>query len=67
MLQHVKACSGELKAVVGADPPTLLEGRLPPRVLGLLVEWLTVHREELLDDWQRARTQQPLLPIAPLE
>jgi hypothetical protein len=36
-------------------------------VLGLVIEWTTLRRQELLDDRSRARARQPLLPIAPLE
>jgi hypothetical protein len=43
------------------------EGRLPPRVLGLVVEWAAQHRDELLADWSRAAGDLPLVPIAPLE
>jgi len=45
----------------------VLEGRLKPRVLGLVTEWASLHQEELREDWRRARDQQPLAQIAPLE
>ncbi|MBD3347094.1 MAG: hypothetical protein GF401_18725 [Chitinivibrionales bacterium] len=44
-----------------------MEGRLPPRVLGLVVEWAANHREELLSDREKARNEQPLTPIKPLD
>jgi hypothetical protein len=31
------------------------------------MEWAALHRDELLNDWQRARRQEPLKPIDPLE
>jgi len=34
--------------------------------MGLVIEWATIHQQELLVDWERARTQQELLTIAPL-
>ena len=46
---------------------TVLEGYLAPRVLGLVVEWGSAHRQELMEDWDLARRQQPLKRIAPLE
>ena len=49
------------------ESPTLLEGELSPRALGLVMEWAAMHRQELLDDWSLARQQQPLNRIAPLE
>jgi hypothetical protein len=45
----------------------VLEGQLPPRVLGLVVEWGIQHWDELMADWARSARQVPLVPIAPLE
>ena len=42
-------------------------GHLPPRVMGLVIEWATLHKPELLADWERAQAQQALERIAPLE
>ena len=44
-----------------------MEGNLPPRVTGLVLEWAAAHRTELLQDWDLAMAQKPLKPIAPLE
>ncbi len=64
---HFHVRYGDRKATVAIDPPGVLSGSLPPRVLGLVVEWATLHREELQADWDRARALSPLEPIAPLE
>jgi len=45
----------------------LIEGRLPKRVIGLVLEWAFEHRAELIENWQRAVAQEPLQPIPPLE
>jgi hypothetical protein len=45
----------------------LLEGRLPPRVTALVLEWAFLHRNELLEDWNLAMKKKPLKPIQPLE
>jgi hypothetical protein len=42
-------------------------GSVPPRVLGLIMEWAAMHKEELLQNWESARNQQPLTDIRPLE
>ncbi|TMQ73581.1 MAG: DUF4160 domain-containing protein [Candidatus Eisenbacteria bacterium] len=44
----------------------VLDGDLPARVCGLIVEWASLHREELIDDWERAKRHEPLHRIAPL-
>ena len=51
---------------IGIDPLTVLAGRLPPRVLGYVVEWAALHQEELLADWALVAANQPPNPIPPL-
>lgn len=58
--------SGDV-ALIDIRNLSVFSGRLPPRVTGLAIEWTTVHQRELFVDWDRARTQQELLKIAPLE
>ena len=45
----------------------LLEGYLPPRALGLVTEWATLHKNELREDWTLAEKHAPLKKISPLE
>ncbi|TKS60076.1 MAG: hypothetical protein EWM72_01664 [Nitrospira sp.] len=49
------------------ETPVMVEGYLPPRALGLVTEWATLHREELLEDWALAEKRAPLKKIKPLE
>ncbi len=64
---HFHARYGKYKAAIRIDDFTLSEGTLPPRVLGLVVEWAAKHKEELIEDWERARDEQTLKKIEPLE
>ena len=64
---HFRASYGEFHANVAIDPPRVIAGSLPRRAVRLVLEWATLHRDELLEDWQRARQRRPLLTIAPLE
>lgn len=64
---HFHVRYGEHRALVSIDGLLVLRGQLPPRVLGLVVEWASQHVPELHKNWERAREQQPLEPIAPLE
>jgi len=57
--------SGE-SVCIGIDPLTMLAGRLPPRVLGYVVEWAALHQDELLADWALVAANQPPNPIPPL-
>jgi hypothetical protein len=45
---------------------SVLEGKLSPRVLGLVIEWATLHQDELRTVWQQAIRLEPLNKIEPL-
>ena len=64
---HFHARYGDHRAIIEIESATLLSGSLPPRPLGLVIEWAVKRRAELRDDWRLARQQQPLVPIPPLE
>jgi len=42
----------------------ILSGSLPPRVLGIVVEWTALHQLELLENLERAKKQEALVDIA---
>lgn len=54
-------------ALIDLRTLSAFSGSLPPRAMGLVVEWAALHRQELLTDWERAQAQQELLRIPPLE
>jgi hypothetical protein len=64
---HFHAEYGSDLALIDIRNLSVFSGRLPPRVIGLVIEWATLHRQELLADWDRAQAQRELLKIAPLE
>ena len=63
---HFHALYAEHEATIAIDSLAVLEGSLPRRVLALVLEWASLHRNELSADWDRARRAVPLEPIAPL-
>lgn len=63
---HFHARYGEHEVTVRIDDG-VVDGRFPPRARGLLLEWYALHREELRDNWERARTRRSLQKIEPLE
>lgn len=63
---HFHAAYGEQEALVAIEGPYVFAGTLPPRVIGLVLEWATIHRDELANDWAKAQAQQPLAKIEPL-
>jgi Domain of unknown function (DUF4160) len=63
---HFHAWYGEHEATVRIDDGAV-EGYLPPRARGHVLEWYALHRDELRDNWERARTRRPLFKVEPLE
>jgi hypothetical protein len=64
---HFHVQYGEYKAKIQIDTLSIIGGSLPGRALGLVVEWASLHRDELLDRWHNAENNQELLKIQPLQ
>lgn len=64
---HFHARYNEFNAKIEIETLTLSDGKLPPRVLGFVVEWAMQHKAELMDNWQKAQNDQPLKKINPLQ
>ena len=63
---HFHARYGEFEAQVAIATGELLKGSLPRRAQALVEEWAALHRDELEQDWERARQGQVLASIDPL-
>ena len=48
------------------NPLRVLEGHIPHRALGLVMEWASQHQEELMNNWKLAKKDKPPKKIAPL-
>jgi hypothetical protein len=64
---HFHVRYGDSKARIRIDPVGLLAGSLSPRALALAIEWASLHREELLENWRRLRAREAATRIPPLE
>jgi hypothetical protein len=64
---HFHAVYGEYEASISIGDLVLLRGTLPPRALGLVMEWAARYQDELMLVWRQARDKRPLSKIAPLE
>jgi hypothetical protein len=64
---HFHAIYGESEAVFAIGNLQILDGDVPRRVRALVVEWGTLHNDELIEDWNLARRGMPLNPIRPLD
>ena len=45
---------------------TVMNGRLPPRILGLVMEWAEMYKEELMEDWDLIQKTGKYNKIQPL-
>ncbi len=64
---HFHAIYGDHEAVIAIQSLRLLEGRLPRRASTLVRSWGKLHGAELQTNWELARANRSLQPIAPLE
>jgi hypothetical protein len=63
---HFHARYGEHAALIAINNLTIIEGRLPPRAHGLVIEWASRYQEELWVAWNRAQAAEPPGKIVPL-
>ena len=63
---HFHAKYGEFEIIVDIESG-IVEGRFPKRALRLVLEWYELHKEELLENWERMQRGEPPKPISPLE
>jgi hypothetical protein len=64
---HFHARYEGAKAVIDINALSIREGALPPRVFGLVIEWATLHKKDLIKNWELAKDKKPLQTIDPLK
>ncbi len=64
---HFHARYGKEKIAIEINSLRILEGKFPPRALGLVIEWASQHQDELLHVWELAKDKRPLRKIEPLK
>ncbi|MEO8277934.1 MAG: DUF4160 domain-containing protein [Thermoanaerobaculia bacterium] len=63
---HFHAKYGSFRMTVAIEDGAI-EGDFPGRARGHVLEWLELHREELMEDWNLIRERQAPKPIVGLE
>lgn len=66
MPPHFHAWYGEYRVIVNIKDG-VVKGEMPGRALRMILEWLDLHREELIVNWQLAQEGAPLNKIEPLK
>lgn len=64
---HFHALYAEFEALIDIRTLEVMRGSLPRRALALVLEWATLHREELMEDWNLCASKQTPRKIHPLE
>ena len=64
---HFHATYAGNEAKVGIEPIAILDGTLPNRAASMVFEWAALHQAELMQNWNRLHSAQPVEKIKPLE
>ena len=63
---HFHALYGEEEVVIDIRRLAIIRGNFSPRAFGLLMEWASIHQDDLLAAWDQAVKAQAPMKIAPL-
>ena len=63
---HFHVRYGEFEALIAIADFRILKGKLPPKAIALVVEWATIHQQELIKDWKLTENLQKPEKIPPL-
>jgi hypothetical protein len=63
---HFHAEYGDYKITVEIHSG-VVEGRFPRRALTALMEWYSIYKGQLIEDWELVEQHKPLKKIPPLE
>jgi Domain of unknown function (DUF4160) len=64
---HFHAQYGAEECLINILDLSVIQGKIPSRALGMVIEWAALHREELLANWENARNLEPITRILPLQ
>jgi hypothetical protein len=63
---HFHARYSEFEAIISIKDFSVLEGDIPSRALGLVIEWASLHKAELEEDWELVKSFRLPKSIEPL-
>ena len=61
---HVKY--NDFRAVISINDLKIIDGNLPPRVLGLVMEWAGMNKNKLVENWNMVKDTGNFFKIDPL-
>lgn len=63
---HFHARYGDDECLIEIEGLSVIQGNIPSRALGMVIEWAILHKEELIANWERSSNLEPLKKILPL-
>ena len=63
---HFHAKYGSDQVLVDIRELRVIAGKIPPRALGLVIEWANLHQDELMENWERGENLESFFQIDPL-
>ncbi|MCC7400495.1 MAG: DUF4160 domain-containing protein [Chitinophagaceae bacterium] len=64
---HFHAKYGEFEVLICISDLSIYSGYIPSRALGLVIEWASLHQEELMQNWDNTKKFIPPQKIEPLK
>ncbi len=64
---HFHVIYQDFEAIINISTLEIIEGDLPKRAKAMVLEWASEHRNELMENWKRAKNQEELQKIKPLD
>lgn len=63
---HFHVEYNEYKVSIHIDTLGILEGKVPSKVMGLVIEWAEDHQDELMKNWKSLQSTGEYFKITPL-
>ncbi len=63
---HFHALYGEHEALIEVRTLRLWDGYLPPKAMAMVIEWSVIHKEELIENWNKVSGGIAPVKIEPL-
>ena len=64
---HFHAYYGGNESEISIKTGKLIKGKLPPRAMKLVREWIEYHKKELIKNWKLAEEHKKLIKVEPLK
>jgi len=62
---HIHVEYQDFKAIITINEG-IIEGKMPKTALKLIFEWMELHKDDLLKNWEKIESKKPLDSIKPL-